>query len=403
MVTPTFLPYFGGQEVYVRKLSENLAKRGHEVTIFTTDAVSRIPFKRAFAERQESGAYTVLRFPCQGFLYSYVPIAPRFILAVLSKSITNHHVVHVHGFGHVTSDVAALMRRIFRVPVVLTTHGLHQETGQRGFVRSLFWYYYRETCVRITLHTVDRILTLSPDESRYLARFGPNVESKVTVVPIGVATEEFLRFAGKTPSPTDRPMVLYVGRIYPGKGLNFLIEAISSLKSYNPLVVLAGERTEYVSVLQELAKKLGVDRNVVFTGFVDEEEKSRLLSEASVFCLPSKYEGASLATLEAMAAGTPIVATRTGGLQYLVRDGSSGFLVRYGRADEIALSLEKIITNPLLRDEMGKRASATAKDYEWTTIAARIEEIYEEVIRESHSRMAREWTDSSVEEEEEVR
>lgn len=379
MVTPTFLPYLGGQEVYVQELSENLVQRGHEVTIFTTDAVSRIPFKRAITKQQEGDAFTVIRFPCYGFLYSYIPIAPRLIFSILSKKISHYHIVHVHGFGHFTSDIVALMRRTFKVPVVLTTHGLHQETGQQGILRSLLWSYYRDTCVRFTLNTVDRVLVLSPDEIRYLARFGSDVQEKVKVVPIGVATEEFSHPKPRT--HIGRPMVLYVGRIYPGKGLEFLIEAISRLKQYNPLAMFVGEKTEFAKALQEQATNMGVAKNVILTGFVDEKEKMRLISEATVFCLPSKYEGASLAVLEAMAAGKPIVATKTGGLQYLVDDRSSGFLVRYGNVDEIAACLEKTITDPGLRNEMGKKGRAIAERHAWSNVTRMIEGTYLEILR----------------------
>jgi glycosyltransferase involved in cell wall biosynthesis len=378
MVTPTFLPYVGGQEIYVQSLSEALVERGHEVTIATTNAFSRIPFRRVSAGLEKKNGITVVRYPCYNFLYSYMPIAPGLLTGLLNKRIRQYQIVHAHGFGHFTSDIVSVVRRIFGIPAVLTTHGLHQEIAQEGFHRSLLWSYYRETLVRLTLRTVDRILVLTPDEIRYLSRFGPQVVSKTRVIPVGVELEGF-------PSVKDgrtegRPILLYVGRIDRGKGLELLIEAVSHLRNYDPLLLLAGRRSEYSKVLEKLVAEKGLENNVVLTGFVSESEKKRLLMSATVFCLPSEYEGASLAVLEAMAAGKPVVASKVGGVPFLVEDGSSGYLTKSNDANSFAANLERLIRNPRIRYAMGERGREIARDYAWPHIAEKVEATYLELV-----------------------
>jgi glycosyltransferase involved in cell wall biosynthesis len=377
MVTPTFLPYVGGQETYVQKLSEALYARGHEITIFTTDAVSRNPLRRISSGRQIGRGLAVVRFPCYAFLYSYLPIAPGLAQALLAKEIVDYDIVHIHGYGHFTSDIAAGTGRLYGKPTILTTHGIHQETAQEGFIRQLLWFYYRGSIVASTVNSVDKILVLSQDEVDYLSRFGPHIVEKTRVVPIGVSLDDF-PYPSRARQPT-RPMILYVGRIDRGKGLEFLIDAVSRLKRYEPQLVIVGVRTRFASTLETLATQRGVSECVNFIGYLSEEDKNRLLSEATAFCLPSMYEGASLAILEAMAAGRPVVATRTGGVPYLVKDGSSGYLVNYADAEALSERLKELILNLDLRETMGKRGRAIAETHSWPEIAKKVEGVYMEL------------------------
>ena len=359
------------------KLSEALVSRGHEITIFTTDAVSRIPFRRVTSSRQLGGRLRIARFPCYAFLYSYLPITPRLMLALLAKEIADYDIVHAHGYGHFTSDMAGAACRLFGKPTVLTTHGVHQEMGQEGVIRQLLWFYYRGTIVRSTVNSVDRILVLTEEEVRYLSKFGTEAVNKTRVVPIGVSLDEF-------PYPSEakesaRPTILYIGRIDRGKGLEVLIDAVSRLGRYDPQVIIVGARTGFCATLESLAASRNVSRNLVFAGFVDEETKRRLLKESMVFCLPSMYEGAGLVLLEAMAAGKPVVATNVGGIPHIVDDGSSGFLVKYGDAKALAERLEQLILNKDLRDSMGKKGREIAENHSWPQVAQEVEQVYLEL------------------------
>lgn len=250
------------------------------------------------------------------------------MLALLAKEIADYDIVHAHGYGHFTSDVVAATGRLFGKPTVLTTHGVHQEIGQQGILRQLLWYYYRGSLVKSTISSVDRILVLTDDEVPYISRILPEAVHKTIVVPIGVSPDEF-RYPNRAET-SARPTIVYLGRIAEGKGLEVLIESVSRLKQYDPQLLIVGARTRFSATLETLAAQRGVKENVVLTGFLDEEAKKHLLMQATVFCLPSMYEGASLAILEAMAAGKPVVATNVGGIPHIVDDGSSGYLVRYG-------------------------------------------------------------------------
>jgi glycosyltransferase involved in cell wall biosynthesis len=389
MVAPTFLPYIGGQEVYIQSLSEALADRGHEVSVLTTDAASRAPFRRASTGLITENGVTVVRCPCYGFFYSYLPITPRLLSLLLSKQIRRYQIVHAHGFGHFTTDVVSMIRRIYGIPSVLTTHGLHQEMGQEGFHKLLLWNFYRETLVRLSLQAIDRILVLTPDEIRYLSKLGTKVVSKVQVMPVGVKPEVFS--SAENLKKEGRPKLLYLGRIYRGKGIELLVEAVSQLTRYNPLLLLAGPRSDYSDSLEKLVAEKGLTDNVVLTGYVTETEKYRLLADATVFCLPSLYEGAGLAILEAMAAGIPVVATRVGGVPFLVEDGASGYLIAPSDATSLTTCLERLIREPRMRDAMGERGREIAQNYTWPKIAEKVEAIYLDLVARREKVQTANW------------
>ncbi len=362
--------------MYVQKLSEALVSRGHEVTILTTDAISRIPLRRVASGRQQCGRLSVVRFPCYGFLYSYLPVSPRLTIALLGNAIVGYDIVHAHGYGHFTSDIVAMSGRLFGKPTVLTTHGVHQEIHQEGIDRQLLWFYYRGSLVKSTISSVDRILVLTDDEIPYLLRNAPEAVNKTIVIPIGVSLEEFSSVRDTRELESARPTIVYVGRIAKGKGLEVLIESISRLKRYDPQLLIVGARTNFSATLEAQAANRSIAGKVVLPGFLNEESKRRLLMEATVFCLPSMYEGASLAILEAMAAGKPVIATRTGGIPHLVEDKSSGYLVKYGDAAALSDRLEKLILDSSLRHSMGKRGRAIAEKHSWSQVAQEVEQAY---------------------------
>ncbi len=370
MVTPTFLPLIGGMEIYVHKLSSKLAELGHEVTVLTTDAISRTPLRRSESPVYES--YHVVRYPCYGFMYSYFPTSPALYRKLLSS--VGADIISAHGFGHVTSDLAVWSGSVRGIPTVLTTHGVHQETGQDKWRKTLAWVAYRETLVRKTISDVQGIITLTPHELHYLSRFGEHVTGKAHVIPVGVDWNYYATPSVKEDDSSES--ICFIGRIDRGKGLEFIIQALCKLPSSANLVLI-GPLTGYADYLKELSKTLEVSERVLFTGSVSEARKRNLLQRSRIFCLPSKYEGASMATLEAMAAGKPIVATKVGGLPYIVNDGCNGFLVEYGDVNALAEKLHLLISDIKLARDLGERSRSLARQFDWSKIARKICNVYE--------------------------
>jgi D-inositol-3-phosphate glycosyltransferase len=191
--------------------------------------------------------------------------------------------------------------------------------------------------------------------------------------------------------PEDR-MVLFVGRIEPLKGVDTLIQAMSclQLKEKNRpvhLAIIGGdpgaspeEMTVEMARLQKLCDDLMVDQTVVFLGKRDQDKLPYYYSAAELVVMPSHYESFGMVALEAMACGTPVIASEVGGLAYLVRDGETGFTIPDQEPEELCDKISWLLNDKELHETMSARAVEYAQDYAWEKIAKQIVEVYEGLV-----------------------
>ncbi|MDR1032421.1 MAG: glycosyltransferase [Candidatus Nomurabacteria bacterium] len=185
--------------------------------------------------------------------------------------------------------------------------------------------------------------------------------------------------------PKNQPIIMYFGRVDQEKHLGVLIEAFARIqRNTGAVLVIVGAGTDEAN-LRELAKELRVSQHVVLTGRVPDEDKTPLLQTATVYCMPSPVELQSIATLEAMACGQPIVAVDAGAVKELCQDGRNGFLCEKDNVDQIAVGLEKLVIDKDLHDKYATESLAIAKTHDIKHTLGRLEEIYHKVI-DTHSR-----------------
>jgi D-inositol-3-phosphate glycosyltransferase len=187
-------------------------------------------------------------------------------------------------------------------------------------------------------------------------------------------------------------MILFVGRIEPLKGVETLLNALTIMQKNNTnregccphyLVIIGGNAeddqqlmTVEMERLQSLARDLGIKDLVLFLGKRSQESLPYYYSAADVVVVPSHYESFGMVALEAMACGTPVVASQVGGLAYLVRDGVTGYVVPDGEPDVLANRLVELLINPALSQKMGEEGARLAQSYSWEFIAGQINELY---------------------------
>jgi glycosyltransferase involved in cell wall biosynthesis len=187
--------------------------------------------------------------------------------------------------------------------------------------------------------------------------------------------------------PKDQPTIMYLGRVDAEKHLSVLLEAFARIQcGTGACLVIVGAGTDE-SNLQLLAEKLGVHQHVVFTGRIPDKDKPGLLRLATVYCMPSPVELQSISTLEAMASGQPIVAVDAGAVKELCQDGRNGFLCEKDNVDQIAVGLEKLVTDKTLHDQYAAESLAIAKTHDIAHTLERVEAIYQEVIKQSSRRI----------------
>ena len=180
-------------------------------------------------------------------------------------------------------------------------------------------------------------------------------------------------------------MLLFVGRLDPLKGFDLALHAMALLENSGDLemVVVGGEQEgkNETSRLKAAAHMLGIEEYVRFAGVVPHDELPNYYSAAEALIMPSYYESFGLAALEALACGTPVVATRVGGLPSVVHDGETGFLVPWHCPEPFAQRLEILLSNQELRDTMGRAARQHASARGWRTVAQETLLLYTEAIQ----------------------
>jgi D-inositol-3-phosphate glycosyltransferase len=185
-------------------------------------------------------------------------------------------------------------------------------------------------------------------------------------------------------------MLLFVGRIEPLKGIDILIEAIASLQLNNVkvcLVVIGGDpdpnpenRNLEMERIKAMSEEAGLKDLVTFLGKRSQDSLPYYYSAAEAVVVPSHYESFGMVALEAMACGTPVVASQVGGLAFLVQDGVTGYTVPVDDPQALAIRLSLILQDHELRERLGSQALKVSHDYAWEIIADRMIELYNQLL-----------------------
>jgi glycosyltransferase involved in cell wall biosynthesis len=267
---------------------------------------------------------------------------------------------------------------------VVTVHDLgyrHEPQAHRPLDR-----LYLDLSTRYNARAASHVIADSEATRRDLVQLYGTDPQRITVIPLGVDelsqpvtdTARLAAVRAKYGLPGD--YLLYVGTLQPRKNLVRLIEAwgkICNLQSgprtaprlgaiCNKLVI-AGKRGWLYEEIFAAVRRLGLERQVLFPGYVPEEDLPALLSGATAFVLPSLYEGFGLPVLEAMACGTPVIAANVSSLPEVV--GDAGLLVNPLDSDALAAAMQRLLTDAALRAELRQRGLARAKLFSWPRCA----------------------------------
>ncbi|MFZ5907804.1 MAG: glycosyltransferase family 4 protein [Nitrospirota bacterium] len=178
----------------------------------------------------------------------------------------------------------------------------------------------------------------------------------------------------------ERPYVLYTGKFDPSKNLIRLLEAFGTVCCFHDIVlVMVGPKNWFYHIIHETAKKLGIDNRIKFTGFVDDDDLVSLYNGASVFALPSLYEGFGIPLLEAMACGVPVVASNVCSVPEVIDD--AGILVDPLSIASIAEGIRRVLSDTAVKNDLVQKGLERAKLFSWEKTARETREIYRKVYR----------------------
>lgn len=366
--------------VYVRELSRELGRMGVAVDVFTRSQNPAIPRVVDFVEgvrvvHLAAGPEAPLpRDAVRAHLDEFVEGVDAWRIA----RGTDYDLVHAHYW--LSGVVGLELRERWGAPVVQMFHTLARLKNR--VARSA---RDREPALRLAEESriaaaVDRIVAATTVERDHFLHQHGVARSHVAVIPCGVDTELFA--PGDPAAARDAlalppgPVLLYVGRLTPIKGLDTLLEAMARLDGTLPrarLLIVGGEADEpldgHAAELRRRLRALGLERRVTFVGAQPQERLRDYYRAADVTVLPSYYESFGMVAMEAMACGSPVVASRVGGLQTTVRDGVTGVLVPDSDPGALAEALVRVADDRALRGRLAREGVAWAARHRWPCVA----------------------------------
>ena len=381
----------GGMNVYVRELSRELGARGFAVDVFTRRTSEHDPEVQPFGPnaRVVNLSAGPARIIDKDLIPSHLGEFERALVAFAGREGVRYDLVHSHYW---MSGVAGMrLAERWRVPHVTMFHTL-------GEVKKRARATEHETPARIEAEreiaaAADRIVVASGHEKHLLVTLYDADAAKIAVVPCGVDLELFVPMDKATARrklgvPDGERIILFVGRIEPLKGIDILINAAAQLhedENFRVLIVGGDIRAEAeIAALRALAERLDVDHHVSFVGAVAHEELPLYYNAADVCVMPSYYESFGLVAIEAMACGTPVVASRVGGLTTTVSDGETGYLIPWRCPEPFAERLELLLDNDELRASFGRAGREAVERFRWANVGEAVAALYGELgIRKS--------------------
>jgi D-inositol-3-phosphate glycosyltransferase len=389
----------GGMNVYVRELAKNLGSFGIHVDVFTRSQDEHVPHvlhDLGYGNR-------VVHVPAgpevplpKKELANYLPDFAAGIQRFAEEKNLKYDLIHSHYW---MSGIAALtLKANWSVPVVQMFHTLGLMKNRVARSPDEVEGSYRVDGERKVIQFADRLVVATPAEQSQLEFLYRTDTRKMVTIPPGVDTSHFYPIPADEAKavigvpPKDR-LLLFVGRIEPLKGIETLIRAMAYVNE-NKLLVDCPECPHYLAViggdpnltnqdmsgemarLQKLCQELGIGDTVIFLGKRSQDSLPYYYSAADVVIVPSHYESFGMVALEAMACGTPVVASQVGGLAFLVQDGVTGYVVPDDDPAALGDRLAQLILNPDLRQKLGEQATYYAQDYSWENITSRMKTLY---------------------------
>ncbi len=389
----------GGMNVYVRELSRELGRRGIEVDVFTR-AQNTTP--RIGSLGPDAVNVRVVHIPAgprapypKDKTWDYLPRFVEEVKAFAAADGGGYDLIDAHYW--LSGWVARELKAAWEVPWIQRFHTLGHL--KNSVAKPSEWESSRRIRVEAELMAdADILVAANPTEREAMVALYGAPEERIRIVPCGVDSNLFRPIPRdealeRVAIPCGHRMILYVGRIEPLKGIDTLLRAMALMAQRVPgaeedlcLAIIGGDPEgeadpwdSEMSRLREMEKGLGLANLITFLGSRNQEDLPYYYAAAEVCVVPSRYESFGMVALEAMACGTPVIASRVGGLAHTVQDGITGYLVPEGDAQALADNLQCLLSDEKMRRSMGRHGARVAKEYSWPMVADSVRALYGEL------------------------
>lgn len=377
----------GGMNVYIQELSRELGRRGIAVDIFTRWTNPSVP---SLVGLGPQGRVIHLKAGEVGPLPKNEVLRhlPEFICNMRRfKEEQNIHYDLLHSHYWLSGWVARFLQERWYLPHVTMFHTLGQLKNRARPAEN-------ESAQRISIEqkiiaSADRIIAATTQEKAAMIDLYGVEPERIRVVPCGVDLRTFQpsekAVARKQLGLADQRLVLFVGRVEPLKGADILIRAMSHLAGMRGLrlLIIGGDGQQndpQIGRLRSLVARLGLGEKVSFLGPIEQERLPLYYSAAEVCVVPSHYESFCLVALEALACGTPVIASRVGALPNIIHHNENGLLVTQRSPSGFAEAVRSLLDGPVRWGRLAQAARPSVEHLTWSAVADQIMQVYNELI-----------------------
>lgn len=378
-VIPYFVPAwsYGGPVSVAYNVSKELVKRGHRVTVCTTDVLN--VNSRAEEKEEVIDGIKLRRFRnVSGSLIHHHNIffSPG-MFSGIKKELSDFDIIHMHEYRTIQNVIVHHYAMRYSIPYVVQAHGSLPTTTTKQRLKKLYdniWGYK-------LLRDASRVIALQETEVGQYKSMGV-IEDKIRIVPNGIDLSEFDNlpqrgeFRKKYGLNDHEKIILYLGRIHETKGIDLLVRAFAGLTKVMDGVrlVIVGPNGGQLSNLTKLTRDLGVSDKVLFTGPIYERNKLEAYVDADIFVTPS-FLGFPVTFLEACACGTPIITTENSDKLDWIHN-QTGLVTAYDE-NQLKDAIARVLSSRVLTEQFRKNGQKLVRQrFTWSRIAEELEQIY---------------------------
>ncbi len=384
-IVPSVSLVYGGPSQMVLGLSQALAAEGVDVTLITTNSngdAGQAPLDVPLGKEIEQDGYKVIYFPCSPFR-RYKFSLP--LLQWLARNAKHYDLAHIHALFSPVSTAAATIARQQKLPYIMRPLGTLDPADLQK--KKQLKQIYGLLLEKPNLAGAGAIHFTSQEEAKVSERYGTNTPD--LVIPLGVNLPKSLPPLGKARQELNinqaTPIILFMSRIDPKKGLDLLLPALETLQQEGIKFhfVLAGanpQDPDYENGISQQIKQSPLNTITTITRFVQGETKLGLLQDADIFVLPSYYENFGIAVAEAMATGTPVVISDRVHIWQEIQSAAAGW-VSSCNLSQLTQTLRQVLQNPSDWQEKGINArNLVQNNYSWNAIAKQMVTAYQAIL-----------------------
>lgn len=384
----------GGMSVYIRELAHELGRRGHLVDVYTRihepahDEIAEIG-QNVRLIHLKAGEKEIEKLAIYYYLDDFAHNLENF----RKQNGPRYDLIHSHYW--LSGLTGKRLQQWWGIPHVMGFHTL-------GAVKNAIGIGEGEPDLRITaekelVRDCHRIIASTMKGKKDLIDYYDASPETISVIPCGVNLDLFRPIGRETArcylGLKEERIILFVGRIIPLKGIDNLLKAMTYLerKEGIKLIVIGGDEHSQTEVerLKDLSRSLKIQESVIFLGLVKQEILPFFYSAANLCVVPSYYESFGLVVLESLACGTPVVATRVGGAESVIRHGETGYVVRNNDSCHLADKIALLLSTPNGGTDVGT-VRASVVNYSWSNVTEAILAEYRSVLRDFSARVGKE-------------